>query len=606
MLTVVCVISMGLCSSAASGVIDVTGVADELQLEDVTVNHINERSVYENAAFSGCTIMENGFSMLPGWPNTMGTDPLFASSRGMVWADLDHDHYPEVIASSTDNMIYVWDHQGQPLSGWPVSVIGMAQAAPSAGDIDNDGDIEIVQGTRGWSDGGRLYAFEADGTVMPNFPLDLNNHNISASVTLADLDLDGDLELLAAERDYPIGYLHVFHHDGSPYGASWPVELDHVPTGTPAVGDIDNDGLPEVIHMSYQTLYVYDRDGNVMWDWSGYPDARFSYQSPALGDMTDDGFLEIAVCTHWDNASLMVFRYDGAILDGFPKYFGSWSYSPPTIADVDGDGYLDVLAGKSGGTYPGNNLFAYDLEGNSLPGWPVNIAGGVEGPVIVGDIDDDGSNEVIFDSNLMEEGQGWLHAVDCQANYLADWPLRPTGFTYMNGAVLGDLNQDGVIDVGTVSHDDYHAYVSIWSLEAEYHQERIEWPVYHFDNEHTGRYRPSEGGEIVTIDAEPELVIARRGEVCSYDVTLANTTDEGQTFQVWLDLFLPGGKPYPGNPFLGPLDIHLRPGQRVTRSISETIPQFAPLGTYTLDFNAGIYDINEIFDHDEVNLEIVE
>ena len=552
---------------------------------------------------------EGDFSLLPGWPQNMGGDPWFSPDRGMVWADITHDGYPEVIASSTDRKLYVWDCEGNLLPGWPKTLNDMAQSVPSVGDIDGDGDLEIVQGTRGMTSGGLVYAFEADGTVMPGFPLSLSGNNISGAVTLADLDGDGDLELLAAERAYPIGYLHIFHHDGNPYGANWPAELDHVPTGTPAVGDIDNDGFPEIVHMSYTSIYAYEAGGDILpgWPLTWYPDRRFSYQSPALGDLTEDGFLEIAVCTHWDDSALLVLRYDGTMVPGFPRSYSNWSYCPPTIADLDGDGHLDVLCGQAGGFVPGYNLFAYDRFGNALPGWPLYVTtGGAEGPIAVGDINDDGHNEVIFDSNLTEYGQGYLNAVDYQGNYLAEWPFRPLGFTYMNGAVLGDLNCDGIVDVGTVSSSDYDVYVNIWSLEASYHSGRVEWSQYHFDREHTGLYRPPGAGEILTIDVEPELMARARGETCTYEVTLTNLTAEDQRFQVWIDLYLSDGRPFPRNPFLGPEDIRLQPGQTAVGSISEEVPYIAPSGMYVLDFNAGIYSPLNIYDNDEVELEVTD
>ena len=82
-------------------------------------------------------------------------------------------------------------------------------------DQDGDGALEIVFGTyvpvqweAQWSGPVGVWGLEADGTVMPGFPLPVSTPGVRGAPTLADLDDDGDLEILAGAR---VG--HVFAWD---------------------------------------------------------------------------------------------------------------------------------------------------------------------------------------------------------------------------------------------------------------------------------------------------------------------------------------------------------------------------------------------------------
>ena len=179
-------------------------------------------------------------TLMPGWPITLpvsGSSLNFGPSRGLVLADIDLDGKQDVIASSTNSLVYAWDLTGTPLPGWPVTVTLMPQYAPSVADLDGDGTLEVIQATRGATSGGMIYVFNHDGTAMTGWPkaVGTKGNYATASMTCVDLDGDGTLEIIAGERDYPIGHLWVFNHDGTSFPGKWPVALDHVPTASATV-----------------------------------------------------------------------------------------------------------------------------------------------------------------------------------------------------------------------------------------------------------------------------------------------------------------------------------------------------------------------------------
>jgi len=119
--------------------------------------------------------------------------------------------------------------------------------------------------------------------------------------------------------------------------------------------------------------------------------------------------------------------------------------------------------------------------------------GGSEGPLTVADIDGDGVNEIFADHNIAEGGLGYLLGVDANGQDLPGFPLRPTGFTYMNGATIGDVDGDGDYELGVLSYEDYVVHVNLYDLPGHYRASSRDWKVYHARNHRGGLYPVLEG-----------------------------------------------------------------------------------------------------------------
>jgi hypothetical protein len=436
-------------------------------------------------------VLDDEIPQMPGFPITIGGAGNFAPTRSVVFADLNGDRNLEIITGSTDNRVYAWDYTGASMPGFPVETIDMGQTAPSVADLDGDGDLEIVQFTR-FLNSGHIYIIDHLGNVLPGFPLNINNNMFAGSPTLYDLDNDGVMEIIAGERDWPIGYLHVIELDGTRWGGNWPILLDHVPTGSAAVGDVDNDGDVEIFYTSFVSMYLFELDGTLLRGWpKQIRDATFSYASAALADLDDDGDLEIVVGAHGDAPGCYVFHHDGRSLPGWPNPVTSWTYCPPTVTDLEGDGELEILFGR-GGSGAGDAFWAWDTRGYTKPGFPYRAPynGGSDGPLTVADIDGDGLMEIFADCNLTEVAteQGWLFGVDSLGNDLPGFPLRPHGSTYMRGATIGDVDGDGDYELGVVSRDESGVYVNLYDLPDSYRRTSRDWKIYHARNRRGGLY----------------------------------------------------------------------------------------------------------------------
>jgi hypothetical protein len=135
---------------------------------------------------------------------------------------------------------------GKPLAGFPSTLANSASGLvpPTVGDLDGDGQLEIVIAVRGEG----LAVVGADGKLQGQ--LIKTQADTSASIQLLDLDGDGALELLAdnnsTEQGTGKGYLEAYHADGSPV-AGFPLRP---PGSTLANGasaaDLDGDGKLEL------------------------------------------------------------------------------------------------------------------------------------------------------------------------------------------------------------------------------------------------------------------------------------------------------------------------------------------------------------------------
>lgn len=69
--------------------------------------------------------------------------------------------------------------------------------------------------------------------------------------------------------------------------------------------------------------------------------------------------------------------------------FRAYAYSSPTVADLDGDGKLEIVVGTSVGF-----LYVLNSEGATLPHFPIQM-GEIQGQVSVADVNDDGQLEIV-------------------------------------------------------------------------------------------------------------------------------------------------------------------------------------------------------------------
>ncbi len=347
-----------------------------------------------------------------GDPSTLGPiSPLGASfSGGPTASDVDGDGDMEIAAASYDvardsSTIYLFDARtGAVQSGWPRTVFKLVLSSPTCGDIDGDGRKEVLVG----SSNGMLYAWHEDGTEVRNGDGVSSTNGVFfvtgaflyGTAALGDLDDDGVSEIVIGSGD---GKVYALNDDGTSV-AGWPYAAGGAVTASPAIGDLDNDGTLEIaIASQNNVLHVVSENGGLRWQryFTEYTFARTP--SPAFADLTGDGYREVIAAATGGVGGARIYAFDrwsqslpgwkSGTTDGivYSASTSSASECSPVVADVDGDGHPDVLLGAENGTLNG-----WRHDGTPLVGFPLHIAGAVRGSPAVWDVDVDGLVELVL------------------------------------------------------------------------------------------------------------------------------------------------------------------------------------------------------------------
>jgi len=424
-------------------------------------------------------------------------NPQIKNSRGVTIADVDNDGVDEILYG-IDTKLYALEGDGTIL--WEKDVLGPILLPPSAMDIDGDGNIEIAVNTGYPTTVGRLYLLDNQGEDLPGWPLNFDDKWMINAPVFADLDQDGAIDIISCRRvGSTEGYVHAIKQDGTPLNANWPVQFDATPAFTPSVGDINNDGTNEVIIATSSTgMYAYDANGQLL---DGFPlvDAarRYSYQSPILVDLDGDENLEIVGSNHGDSPGFYVLNSDATYADGWPIATAGWTYSTPTVLDTDEDGTYEIFMADRNTSNDGTPLpviYGLSPDGSNLDDFPIEKYGGNEGVLSIADINNDDVLDIIFSSTLTDEdGFGYIHAYSLDGSgELEDFPLRPRGFTFLNGAVVGDVDNDGMMDLTANSYTQTFGagidstYVSVYNLNVPYDESKIKRNGYKGSNSRQG------------------------------------------------------------------------------------------------------------------------
>ena len=435
---------------------------------------------------------KSNINQLQGFPIAVPANPSFKNMRNLSLADMNNDGKDDIIFA-VDNKLYVYTYQGLL---WQQDIIGTAVYPPSIGDVDGDGELDIVQLTGGVPANGRIYVLDKTGNILPGWPVNLNNNWLICAPALSDLDADNKLEIIFNERISPAGNVHILKYDGSSFNSNWPVALDGIPAITPSVGDVDGDGQKDIIAYSTKSRYILGLDGqaNSGFPLTTAPNQSYSYQSPVIADFNNDNYKEIVGSTHGDAPQYYIMRYDNTSYPGWPLQVPDdmWTYSPPTVVKINSQWHIFMSRPTANDTL--DMLYGWDENGNILNGFPIVKQGGLEGYISVADITNDNDYELIFGSNLKDNnGYGFIHGYKMNGSgQLPDFPLKPKGFTFMNGVSIADINGDGNTELVALSYnlnfgaEPDSSYINVYELNTPYHKNKVLWGTYKGSNTRTG------------------------------------------------------------------------------------------------------------------------
>ncbi len=244
-------------------------------------------------------------------------------------------------------------------------------------------------------------------------------------------------------------------------------------TANPAVGDIDSDGLPEVIVQGEgKYLIAIDSDGTPLWRSDNFAGGENS-GAVSLANLDGEGDPEIIF-------GAAVFDSSGTLVWEGNQGIGQQGQGPIScIADVDVDGRPELIGGKTAYSFTGT-IAGNDFMGTTL--WDSSIGDGRCG---VADFDLDGLPEVIIVRG------GNIYALNGQdGTQLAVFDM-PDGNNSGGAPNIADFNGDGQPDIGTAGSTRYVVvtfdgtdFTELWRATVEDDSSRVTGSsVFDFDGD---------------------------------------------------------------------------------------------------------------------------
>ena len=310
----------------------------------------------------------------------------------------------------------------------------VAQQPATRAFIDTDGIIKTESVLT------QLPPASRDGlTPMPGFPLSFSSNTTykpMRGLALADLNNDGADEIILCHNEE----INVIDGQGN---VLWTQPLVGGMAQYPAaVGDINKDGILEIVSLTAYGnarggINVFDASGNVLM--ATVTNNNPLICAPVLADLNNDSELEIIFCGRGKasasiSAGIHAWNLQGEEMEGFPFELPSTPAFTSTLADIDGDGLLEMFVSTTTALYcvshAGEELYRVDSEEAYKYSYQSPLVVDFEGDgnwSIVGACHGDNPNHYVRDAHTGE--------------YLTGWPKPVSYWTYSAPTVVKKGNQ---------------------------------------------------------------------------------------------------------------------------------------------------------------------
>ncbi len=191
---------------------------------------------------------------LPGFPKT-GMTAIFSSP---AVGDIDDDGFPEIVVAAENDSIYAFNHTGSRVTGWPKRLVNNNDTikcpSPALADITGDGVPEIFAVSVHDNHHTEIGWLNVNAAWLPGWPVTFDG-NSQAGATVGDLDGDGDLEVVLPQES---GRIDAWHHDGTPVDG-FPLVTSEFARSAASLLDIDKDGQLDMIFVGWdRNVYIWE------------------------------------------------------------------------------------------------------------------------------------------------------------------------------------------------------------------------------------------------------------------------------------------------------------------------------------------------------------
>ncbi|MFN8440562.1 MAG: LamG-like jellyroll fold domain-containing protein, partial [Caldilineaceae bacterium] len=395
---------------------------------------------------------------------------FFTPTQPMLWGDVIHVGVGSALLSTDRDPATAQQWQfmvGGTTGSCPVSFAQVSSGLPTWtfsaadwGDYDGDGDLDLaMNGTANGQAQSRIYRNDGSNKGFPSF-IDIQASLLGlydGSVTWADIDKDGDLDLLlTGKTSAGAPSTRLYRNDAGTFNDSG-IALPGAYQNAAAWGDVDNDGDLDLALSGQTTVatisQIYLNQGATFTALNaGLPGVNNG--SLAWGDYDNDGDLDLALSGTSSNGKITrIYRNNQSLLAaptfeeigaGLPGLFESslaWG-------DVDQDGDLDLAVS---GRYDNNSGLLARLYRNDggLFGESNSFTGIRVGNLAWGDYDNDSDLDLLSSGNEGASARTRLYQNGLTESGIVSFTEIDAHLPAINFGTVqwGDLDGDGSLDL---------------------------------------------------------------------------------------------------------------------------------------------------------------
>lgn len=392
--------------------------------------------------------------------NNQTADPFAAATQGgfagntefireFKAIDIDNDNDLDILAATTTGLtskLFINDGANPPsFTQLDLGTDTDFSLTLDLGDLDNDGNIDVVLGNSGVVN--RYYLNDGDAN-----PFDAAGVSIHAdarstrSIHLEDIDNDGDLDAITADSS-STNAVYLNNGSSNPFSNSIRQNIGTSQvTQASAIGDLDKDGDIDQVETNFgqvSRLYLNTSSTNPFQDVSETDLTADTFGSTVSesADFNRDGNLDVVLGT-FSTEEIKIYLGNG---DG--TFGASANVSADTdnnqdfeIVDLDNDGNLDLIVANEDQT---NKYYLGNGDGTFAAGVEITADADSSQSIDSGDLDGDGDLDLVvsnrFEVNKVYLNDGVAPFFETSANVSADNDQSYKG-------ILADMNRDGNLD----------------------------------------------------------------------------------------------------------------------------------------------------------------
>lgn len=340
-------------------------------------------------------------------------------TREVVLADMNNDENLDLVVANygTTNKLYLNSGGNGFLSAVNIGSIGRNTRGIAVGDIDNDGDNDVVSGDESGSQANQVFLNNGSGGFpVSGSDVGVDDKESTSSIYLSDYNGDGFLDVIVGNsghdnRRYINNGDGTFPDGGTVFGAT-------ASTSSLAAGDLDGDGDHDLVVGNFGAANSLDMNLN---------GGSFSPVPEAIGSETDNtrGIVLVDVdIANINGPDLVVANLSATNKVYFNDGSGSFDATGTDIgvetdqshaivaADVDNDGDNDLIVANSQPAGNQTNKVYLNADGlGDFSGTPYDMGGGSDGSyaVATGLLNNDVYPDVVI-GNYAQENRVYLNA----------------------------------------------------------------------------------------------------------------------------------------------------------------------------------------------------